>query len=74
MFARRLGTAVLLLALGNLTGCASWCARNYPCGTPAACAAPVCCCPAPAAAAPVCQPAGYAPTWQQPAAAPCTCR
>jgi hypothetical protein len=75
MIARRLSSAVVLLALGSLSGCASWCARNYPCQAPAAYApAAPCCCPAPAVAAPVCQPAGYAPTWQQPTGAPCTCR
>ncbi len=75
MTGRRLGSTALLLAIGLLPGCASWCARNYPCQAPAACA-PACCCPAPVAAAPVCAPTSYAapsPTWTQPASAPCTC-
>ena len=53
MNGRRLGSALVLLALGSLTGCASWCARNYPCPAPAAYApaAPCYCAPA---AAPAC--------------------
>jgi hypothetical protein len=75
MTGRWLGSTCVLLALTTLSGCASWCARNYPCPAPAAAyAPPACCCPAPA---PACQPVtGYAsPTaWQQPtAAAPCRC-
>jgi hypothetical protein len=68
MNGRRLGSAAVLLALGSLTGCASWCARNYPCqAAPAAYApAPCYCAPAPA-----CQPVSYSPTWQQPAGAAC---
>jgi hypothetical protein len=70
---RRLGSAVVLLALGTLSGCASWCNRNYPCAQPVAYAPPSgCCCPAPAAAVPAySQPAAYAPTWQAPTG--CTC-
>ena len=72
MTGRRLGSAAVLLGLATLSGCASWCQRNYPCPAPGACAPAACCCPAPVAPAPVCQPAGYAaPTWQQPVANPC---
>jgi hypothetical protein len=77
MAGRWLGITTVVLALTTLSGCASWCARNYPCQAPAAYAAPACCCPAPVAAAPVCQPVtGYASpsAWQQPTANPCACR
>jgi hypothetical protein len=75
MTRRRLASAAILLGLVTQSGCASWCARNYPCAAPAGYAPAGCCCPAPVAAAPTCTPTtGYAPTWQQPAAAPCTCR
>lgn len=75
MTGRRLASAAMLLGIATLSGCASWCARNYPCPAPAAYApAPACCCPAPAAAP--CQPAAaYSATWAQPVAGPCTpCR
>jgi hypothetical protein len=76
MTRRWLGSTSVLLALTTLSGCASWCARNYPCQAAPACAPAACCCPAPAAAAP-CQPvASYASpgVWQQPTANPCACR
>jgi hypothetical protein len=68
MKGRRLVSAAVLVALGALPGCASWCARNYPCQQPVAYAPAACCCPAPTApVAPVCAPTSYAPTWSQPA-------
>ena len=74
MNGRRLGSAAVLLALGSLTGCASWCARNYPCPAPAPAAyAPAPCYCAPPAAVPACQPVSYGPTWQQPAGACAPC-
>jgi len=76
MSGRRLASALALLGVCMLSGCASWCARNYPCQAPAAYAPAACCCPAPTAVAPACTPTtGYSPTWVQPTSAPCTpCR
>jgi hypothetical protein len=74
MTGRRLVSAAVLLGLASLSGCASWCARNYPCQGPVAYApaAPACCCPAPVAAAPTCQPGtAYSQNWQTPVATPC---
>jgi hypothetical protein len=74
MRGRPISSTAVLLALSMLPGCASWCARNYPCPAPAAYAPAACCSPAPAVVVPTCQPTtGYAPNWQTPAAAPCAC-
>lgn len=64
---KRLASAAVLLALGMQSGCASWCARNYPCQPVGYAPAAPCYC-APPAAVPACQPnSAYSPTWQAPA-------